>query len=92
VGLSLLDGIRSVIFRRTSEAVKDGVLPFRGRSGTGRRRSPMRTLAPIVEWLPTYRRAWLSRDLVAGAAAWAVLVPLGLACSGILGVDPVMGL
>ena len=52
----------------------------------------MRTLAPIVEWLPAYRREWLARDLVAGAAAWAVLVPLGLAYSGILGVDPVIGL
>ena len=52
----------------------------------------MHTLAPIIEWLPAYRRAWLSRDLVAGAAAWAVLVPLGLAYSGILGVDPVIGL
>ena len=52
----------------------------------------MRTLAPIVEWLPAYRRAWLARDLVAGAAAWAVLVPLGLAYSGVLGVDPVIGL
>jgi hypothetical protein len=31
----------------------------------------MRTLAPIVEWLPAYRRAWLARDLVACAAAWA---------------------
>jgi SulP family sulfate permease len=52
----------------------------------------MRNLAPIVEWLPAYRRAWLSSDLVAGTAAWAVLVPLGLAYSGILGVDPVIGL
>jgi SulP family sulfate permease len=52
----------------------------------------MRTIAPIVDWLPAYRRAWLSRDLVAGAAAWAVLVPLGLAYAGILGVDPVIGL
>ena len=52
----------------------------------------MRTLAPIVDWLPAYRREWLSRDLVAGAAAWAVLVPLGLAYSRILGVDPVIGL
>lgn len=52
----------------------------------------MRTLAPIVEWLPAYRREWLARDLVAGAAAWAVLVPLGLAYAGILGVDPVIGL
>ena len=52
----------------------------------------MRTLAPIVEWLPAYRREWLARDLVAGAAAWAVLVPLGLAYSRILGVDPLIGL
>ncbi|MCU0230248.1 MAG: SulP family inorganic anion transporter [Acidobacteria bacterium] len=52
----------------------------------------MRTLAPILEWLPAYRRAWLARDLVAGAAAWAVLVPLGLAYSGVVGVDPVIGL
>lgn len=52
----------------------------------------MSTLAPILEWLPAYRREWLARDLVAGAAAWAVLVPLGLAYAGILGVDPVVGL
>src|SRR5512137_543612 len=52
----------------------------------------MRTLMPIVEWLPAYRRSWLTRDLAAGAAAWAVLVPLGLAYSGVLGVDPVIGL
>jgi high affinity sulfate transporter 1 len=52
----------------------------------------MRTLAPIVEWLPAYRREWLVRDLVAGAVAWAVLVPLGLAYARILGVDPVIGL
>jgi high affinity sulfate transporter 1 len=52
----------------------------------------MRAIAPIVEWMPAYQRAWLSRDLVAGAAAWAVLVPLGLAYSGVLGVDPVIGL
>jgi high affinity sulfate transporter 1 len=47
---------------------------------------------PILEWLPAYRRAWLPGDLVAGAAVWAVLVPLALAYSGILGVDPVVGL
>ena len=63
----------------------------RARSGAGEIFT-LRTLAPIVEWLPAYRRAWLPRDLLAGAAAWAVLVPLGLAYSGILGVDPVIGL
>lgn len=52
----------------------------------------MRALMPILEWLPAYRRAWLPGDVVAGAAVWAVLVPLALAYSGILGVDPVVGL
>ena len=52
----------------------------------------MRALMPILEWLPAYRRAWLPGDLAAGAAVWAVLVPLALAYSGILGVDPVVGL
>jgi high affinity sulfate transporter 1 len=52
----------------------------------------MRTWMPILEWLPGYRRAWLAGDLVAGAAVWAVLVPLALAYSGLLGVDPVVGL
>ena len=52
----------------------------------------MRARMPILEWLPAYRRAWLPGDLVAGAAVWAVLVPLALAYSGLLGVDPVVGL
>jgi len=52
----------------------------------------MRALMPILEWLPAYRRAWLPGDLVAGAAVWAVLVPLALAYSGLLAVDPVVGL
>lgn len=50
------------------------------------------TWIPILTWLPEYRRAWLAGDLVAGAAGWAVLVPLALAYSGLLGVDPVVGL
>ena len=47
---------------------------------------------PIIEWLPRYQLSWLRHDLVAGATVWAVLVPLGLAYSGIVGVDPVVGL
>jgi high affinity sulfate transporter 1 len=52
----------------------------------------MRASMPILGWLPAYRRAWLAGDLVAGAAVWAVLVPLALAYAGLLGVDPVVGL
>jgi high affinity sulfate transporter 1 len=47
---------------------------------------------PILKWLPEYQRAWLARDLIAGATAWAVLVPLALAYAEIVGVEPVVGL
>ncbi|WP_282943837.1 SulP family inorganic anion transporter [Cellulomonas endometrii] len=42
--------------------------------------------------LAGYRRAWLSRDLLAGLTVWAVLVPESLAYATIAGVDPVVGL
>src|SRR5262249_14531448 len=49
-------------------------------------------LLPILGWLPSYRRAWLLPDILAGVAVWAVMVPEGMAYSGIVGVPPVMGL
>jgi high affinity sulfate transporter 1 len=52
----------------------------------------MRNWMPIATWLPRYQRSWLARDLIAGATVWAVLVPLGLAYAGIVGVNPVVGL
>ncbi len=52
----------------------------------------MRDWMPIVTWLPEYQRSWLAGDLIAGATVWAVLVPLGLAYAGIVGVSPIVGL
>jgi high affinity sulfate transporter 1 len=49
-------------------------------------------LLPILGWLPAYRREWLLPDLLAGIAVWAVMVPEGMAYSGIVGVPPIMGL
>jgi len=51
----------------------------------------LRNIVPIVEWLPAYQRSWLAGDLIAGATVWAVLVPLGLAYAGIVGVNPIVG-
>jgi MFS superfamily sulfate permease-like transporter len=31
-------------------------------------------------------------DVLAGLALWAVMVPEGMACAGIVGVPPIMGL
>src|SRR5262249_19935695 len=49
-------------------------------------------LLPILGWLPSYRREWLLLDILAGVAVWAVMVPEGMAYSGIVGVPPIMGL
>ena len=46
----------------------------------------------MLGWLPAYRRAWLLPDVLAGLAVWAVMVPEGMAYSGIVGVPPIMGL
>jgi high affinity sulfate transporter 1 len=54
--------------------------------------SVARRLLPILGWLPAYRREWLLPDLLAGVAVWAVMVPEGMAYSGIVGVPPIMGL
>src|SRR5260370_36510498 len=52
----------------------------------------LRRLLPVLGWLPAYRRACLRPDVLAGLAVWAVMVPEGIAYSGIVGVPPIMGL
>ncbi len=47
---------------------------------------------PVVGWLPHYRRAWLSRDLIAGVTVWAVLIPESIAYASIAGVPAQYGL
>jgi high affinity sulfate transporter 1 len=57
-----------------------------------RRVTRAKGLLPVLGWLPTYRRGWLLPDILAGFALWAVMVPEGMAYSGIVGVPPIMGL
>ena len=54
--------------------------------------SAAQRLLPILGWLPSYRREWLLPDILAGVAVWAVMVPEGMAYSGIVGVPPITGL
>jgi high affinity sulfate transporter 1 len=49
-------------------------------------------LLPALGWLHSYRREWLLPDILASVAVWAVMVPEGMAYSGIVGVPPIMGL
>jgi MFS superfamily sulfate permease-like transporter len=52
-----------------------------------------RTEVAADPWLASFhRRAWLLPDILAGVAVWAVMVPEGMAYSGIVGVPPITGL
>jgi high affinity sulfate transporter 1 len=54
--------------------------------------SGLTRFAPILAWLPDYRRAWLPADALAGLALWTVMAPEGMAYAGIVGVPAIMGL
>src|SRR5262245_14931991 len=61
-------------------------------ANSARPASTAQRLLPILGWLPAYRREWLLPDVLAGLAVWAVMVPEGMAYSGIVGVPPITGL
>ena len=58
---------------------------------TAQRRS-LRSVIPILTWLPGYDRAWLRGDLAAGIAVTALIVPKNLGYAGIAGVPLQNGL
>ena len=47
---------------------------------------------PITRWLPLYERSFLSGDLLAAFAVWAVLVPQAVAYAALAGAPPQAGL
>jgi high affinity sulfate transporter 1 len=48
--------------------------------------------APGLRLLSSYRRSWLSKDLVAGLVLTALLVPQGMAYAELAGLPPITGL
>ena len=52
----------------------------------------MKSIFPILEWLPKYDKSWLRWDLIAALTVWALLVPEGMAYAGIAGMPPEAGL
>lgn len=67
---------------------------------SGRRDGPLftkrprelRTFFPILDWLPNYDRGNLSRDVIAGLALAALLIPESMGYAGIAGVPTEYGL
>ena len=47
---------------------------------------------PILTWLPTYDRAWLTADVIAGLTMWGLVVPEAMAYAGVANLPPQMGL
>jgi SulP family sulfate permease len=47
---------------------------------------------PIVGWLPHYKKAWLTVDLLAGLSVWALVVPQALGYAAVVGVPTQYGL
>jgi SulP family sulfate permease len=52
----------------------------------------IRTIFPILSWLPSYDRSWLTTDIIAGLTLWGLVVPEGMAYAGIAGLPPQAGL
>jgi high affinity sulfate transporter 1 len=47
---------------------------------------------PILDWLPNYKKSWLTPDLLAGLSVWALVIPQALGYSDVIGVPPQYGL
>ena len=47
---------------------------------------------PALDWLPNYKKEWLSGDLSAGLTVGVMLIPQGMAYSMLAGLPPIHGL
>ena len=52
----------------------------------------IKSIFPILDWLPTYQRGWLKGDISAGITVGIMLIPQGMAYASIAGLPAVYGL
>lgn len=52
----------------------------------------IKQLLPFLQWLPNYKKDWLSGDLSAGLTVGVMLIPQGMAYAMIAGLPPIHGL
>jgi SulP family sulfate permease len=52
----------------------------------------LKSIFPILDWLPNYKKAWLKGDITAGLTVGIMLVPQGIAYAMIAGLPPIYGL
>ncbi len=51
-----------------------------------------KSILPILEWLPNYKKEWLKGDIIAGLTVGVMLIPQGIAYALIAGLPPIYGL
>lgn len=52
----------------------------------------LKTILPILDWLPNYKSDWLKGDIGAGLTLGIMLIPQGIAYAMIAGLPPIYGL
>lgn len=52
----------------------------------------IKSVFPILDWLPNYNKAWLKGDINAGLTVGVMLIPQGIAYAMIAGLPPIYGL
>lgn len=52
----------------------------------------IKSILPILDWLPNYNKAWLKGDISAGLTVGVMLIPQGIAYAMIAGLPPIYGL
>jgi SulP family sulfate permease len=52
----------------------------------------IKSIVPILEWLPNYKKDWLKGDIGAGLTVGVMLIPQGIAYAMIAGLPPIYGL
>ncbi len=52
----------------------------------------LKSILPILDWLPNYKKEWLKGDIGAGLTVGVMLIPQGMAYASIAGMPAVYGL
>jgi len=52
----------------------------------------LKSILPILDWLPNYKKKWLRGDISAGLTVGVMLIPQGMAYASIAGLPAVYGL
>ncbi len=52
----------------------------------------LKSILPVLEWAPNYKRSWLKGDIGAGLTVGIMLIPQGMAYASIAGLPEVYGL